>query len=71
MTNYLEQAAAQLQLADEAAARMRKASYGAPYREASEEYASRLELATRYERLAAIDKGIAFPAAPGEEGQPS
>jgi len=69
MTDYLEQAAAQLALADAAAKRKRAGAPG--WTAAADEYDACMELAARYERLAAIDKGTAFPADPGETGGPS
>lgn len=64
MTNYLEQAARLLGEVEQAEAKA-NANYPAILA------ARRLELAREWAKLAAIDKGIAFPADPGEDGQPS
>ena len=58
MTDYLELARDQLRKAEAAAEARRGAAYGKAYASAASEYGTSMELAARYERLAAIDAGL-------------
>lgn len=69
MSGYLEQAAVHLGYAAEAAGRARPDCAG--WATAAEQYARHMEMAREYKDLAAIEKGTAFPADLGEDGQPS